>query len=86
MDKFSTICTMAQSVTQLGPFKLPDNPGIKYVLWLNFCFLQTVSNCAEGSPMANQAACFVAEALTDDNDHRAVRAADYDPMGLFDLS
>ena len=49
-------------------------------------FLQTVSNCAEGSPMANQAACFVAEALTDDNDHRAARAADYDPMGLFDLS
>ena len=47
--------------------------------------LQTVSNCAEGSPMANQAACFVAEALTDNND-RAARAADYDPMGLFDLS
>ena len=46
-------------------------------------FFQTVSNCAEGSPTANQAACFVADALTDDNDHRA---ADYDPMGLFDLS
>ena len=41
-----------------------------------------MSNCAEGSPTANQAACFVAEALTDNNDH----AADYDPMGLFDLS
>ena len=41
-----------------------------------------VSNCAEGSPTANQAACFVTEVLTDNNH----RSADYDPMGLFDLS
>ena len=41
------------------------------------CF-QTVSHCAAGSPVAQHAACDVAHALPD--------RADYDVMGLFDLS
>ena len=41
------------------------------------CF-QTVSDCAAGGPRAHQAACDAAYMLPD--------PADYDVMGLFDLS